>query len=131
MLSQSRLQTIVWTADIQAATVFYRDVLQLEKKEVSDGAVVFDVGGSELRVSPVPSTRPSEHTVFGFAVGDVDQAVRHLGKRGVEFVRFANFPQDDLGILLTPDGSRVAWFRDPDGNLISVVQFAAENRSGR
>ncbi len=123
MLSNSRLQTIVWTADIGQATVFYRDVLGLTVRETSDGAVVFDVGGADLRVSPVPSTRPSEHTVLGFAVQDLGSEIAWLRQKGVNPERFEQLPQDDQGVLISPDGAHVAWFRDPDGNLLSVVQF--------
>jgi catechol 2,3-dioxygenase-like lactoylglutathione lyase family enzyme len=124
MLANSRLQTIILSSRLPEAAVFYRDTLGLTLREVSDGALVFDVGGSELRVSPVPSTSPSEHTVAGFAVDDVDATVAQLAQQGIEFERFPGFSHDANGILTTPDNSRVAWFRDPDGNLLSVVQFS-------
>lgn len=95
-------------------------------KARSDGAVVFDVDGTDLRVSPVTSTRPSEHTVLGFAVPDVDKVVDFLHNMGVAFERFEHLPHEANGVLVTPEGSRVAWFRDPDGNLLSVVQFAID-----
>jgi catechol 2,3-dioxygenase-like lactoylglutathione lyase family enzyme len=123
MFSKSRLQTIVLTSAIEESEAFYRDVLGLVTKEKSDGAVVFDVDGAELRVSPVPSTAPTEHTVLGFAVEDVQKAVALLQTRGVALERFGHLNQDANGVFVTPDGSRVAWFRDPDGNLLSVVQF--------
>ena len=131
MLSSAKLQTIILTSRIERAIRFYRDVLDLKLKEESDGALVFDVGGGDLRVAPVPSTEPAEHTTVGFAVDDVDDAVSKLRAKGVELERFAGLPHDDTGALDTPDGSRVAWFRDPDGNLLSVVQFRAiPNRDG-
>lgn len=123
MLSNSRLQTIVWTSHLDKAEKFYKDLLGLSMKGKSDGALVFDVDGSDLRISPVPSTTPTEHTVLGFSVPDVTSVVTTLSDRGVEFVRFDGFPHGPDGILTTPDGSKVAWFRDPDGNLLSVVQF--------
>lgn len=123
MLSNSKLQTIVWTSRISVAEAFYRDVLGLVVKARSDGAVVFDVNGADLRVSPVTSTWPSEHTVLGFAVPDVDKEVDLLKNLGVAFERFEHFPHEANGVLVTPEGSRVAWFRDPDGNLLSIVQF--------
>ena len=122
MLANSKLQTIVWTSRIAEAERFYRDVLGLPLRTRSDGALVFNVGGGSLRVSPVPSTAPSEHTVLGFAVDDADAVVANLSARGVTFERFEGLPQDSNGILTTPDGARVAWFRDPDGNLVSIVQ---------
>jgi len=123
MLSKSKLQSIIWTSRLSEAEVFYRDVLGLELKGQSDGALVFDVSGGDLRVSPVPSTTPTEHTVLGFAVADVDAAIAALTAKGMAFERFDTLPQEANGALTTPDGSRVAWFRDPDGNLLSVVQF--------
>ena len=124
MLASSSLQTIVWTSRIPEAEKFYGDVLGLPLKGKSHGALVFEVGGSDLRVSPVPSTQPSAHTVLGFAVPDVRTIVESLTARGIRFERIAGFPHDSMGILTTPDGSRVAWFRDPDGNLLSIVQYA-------
>ncbi len=127
MLSQSKLQSIIWTSRIDQAEMFYREVLGLSLQTKSDGALVFDVGGGDLRVSPVPSTVPSEHTVLGFSVSDLDSVVEFLSEREVVFERFDGFPHNENGILTTPDGSRVAWFRDPDGNLLSVVEYPSQN----
>ena len=126
MLSKAKLQPIVWTSRISVAEDFYRDVLGLVVKARSDGAVIFDVDGADLRVSPIPSTTPSEHTVLGFAVPDVDSVVESLHNMGVKLERFEQFPLEADGVFVTPEGSRVAWFRDPDGNLLSVVQFAID-----
>ena len=123
MLSNSKLQSIVWTSRIAEAETFYRDILGLKLRTKSDGALVFGVGGGDLRVSPVPSTARSAHTVLGFSVDDVDSVIALLGARDVVFERFDGFPHDENGAVMTPDGARVAWFRDPDGNLLSVVQF--------
>lgn len=123
MLSTSRLQSIIWTSRIDEARDFYEGVLGLALKAVSDGALVFDVSGSDLRVSPVPSTQPSQHTVMGFAVPDVDSEVAALGERGVVFERFAGLEHEVNAVVVTPGEARVAWFRDPDGNILSVVQF--------
>jgi hypothetical protein len=92
----------------------------------SHGALVFDVGGSQLRFSPVPSTQPSLHTVVGFAGQDVGTVVDTLIARGDAMERFPGFPHDESGMFVTPDGARVAWFRDPDGNLLSVVRYVRE-----
>lgn len=123
MLADSKLQSIIWSARITEAEVFYRDVLGLPLQSRSDGALVFDVGGSDLRVSPVPSTTPSAHTVLGFSVNDLDAVIAMLRARGVVFEQFDGFRHDANGAVTTPDGARVAWFRDPDENLLSVVQF--------
>lgn len=123
MLAAARLQTLVWTSRIEEATRFYSDVLGLSYKGSVHGASVYEVGGGVLRVAPVPSTMPSEHTVAGFAVDDVYAVVAGLKARGVVFERIAGIPHNEHGVFKLPDGTRVAWFRDPDGNLLSVVQY--------
>lgn len=125
MLTHSKLQSIIWTSRVAEAEKFYRDVLGLRLRTKSDGALVFDVAGSDLRVSPIPATTRGEHTVMGFAVPDLDGAMAGLGARGVVFERFDGLPHDDKGVVISPDGARVAWFRDPDGNILSVVQLPA------
>ena len=125
MLTNSKLQSIIWTSRIAEAEPFYRDVLGLPLRTKSDGALVFDVGGSDLRVAPVPSTTRGKHTVMGFAVRDVDAAIAALRARGVVFERFPGFPHAENGTVISPGGAKVAWFRDPDGNILSVVEFPA------
>jgi catechol 2,3-dioxygenase-like lactoylglutathione lyase family enzyme len=124
MLASSRLQTIVCTSRIALAEKFYGAVLGLPLKGTAHGALVYDVGGSDLRISPVPSTQASAHTVLGFAVPDIGTTIEDLRSRGVSLEKFAGFPQDPAGILTMPDGAKVAWFKDPDGNLLSLVQHA-------
>lgn len=124
MLRDSKLQAIVCTEDIGRAEDFFSNVLGLELVGRSHGALVYSVGGTDLRVSPVPETSPSEHTIVGFAVDDLDEVVRVLVAKGIVTERFANFSQDPRGVLEIPGGDRVAWFRDPDGNLFSIVEYA-------
>jgi catechol 2,3-dioxygenase-like lactoylglutathione lyase family enzyme len=124
VLASSKLQTLICTSRLAAAERFYSDVLGLTLTGRSHGALVYDVGGGELRVSPVPSTEPSLHTVVGFAVADLAAVTAALGARGVVWQRFPGLPQDAAGVLCTPEGARVAWLRDPDGNLLSIVQYA-------
>lgn len=124
MLASSTLQTIVLTSRIAEAEKFYSGVLGLPLNDKSHGALVYDVGGSDLRVSPVPETRPSAHTVLGFAVPNLRAIVELLKQRGVGLERIAGLTHDSTGILTTPEGAKVAWFRDPDGNLLSVMQYA-------
>jgi catechol 2,3-dioxygenase-like lactoylglutathione lyase family enzyme len=125
MLADADLQTIVWTSRMEAAKHFYGEALGLPFKGESHGAAIFGVGGRELRVSPVPSTAPSAHTVLGFAVADARAVVAALTAKGVAIERFPGFPHDAEGLIATPEGAEAAWFRDPDGNLLSVVQYGA------
>jgi predicted enzyme related to lactoylglutathione lyase len=124
MLQHARLQTLIWSADVARAKRFYEEVLRLNFTHYSHGAAVFDVAGCELRISPVPSTRPSEHTVLGFAVDDLASTAFALVTSGVVTERFAGFAHDPDGVWTAPDGTQVLWFRDPDGNLLSAVQYA-------
>jgi catechol 2,3-dioxygenase-like lactoylglutathione lyase family enzyme len=94
----------------------------LELAEQDDFACVFDANGTELRVTLVPEKADAGYTVLGWAVDDIDNEVRLLGEQGVEFLRFEGMEQDGFGIWRAPNGTRVAWFRDPDGNTLSLSQ---------
>ena len=124
MLTSARLQPLVWTSRMDEARRFYEEVLGLRFTHHSHGACVFAVSGGELRLSPVPSTEPSAHTVLGFAVPDADAVAGALKAAGVAAERFEGFQHDANGVWQAPDGTRVVWFRDPDGNLLSAVQYA-------
>jgi catechol 2,3-dioxygenase-like lactoylglutathione lyase family enzyme len=124
MLSSSKLQAIIWTCRMNEASHVYSDVLGLRFKSSSHGALVYGVGGGDLRVSPVPTTEPSPHTVLEFAVTKFTVIASMLEARGVHFERFPGLPHDVSGIVVTLNGAKVAWFRDPDGNLLSLVQHS-------
>jgi catechol 2,3-dioxygenase-like lactoylglutathione lyase family enzyme len=124
MLASSKLQTIVWTSRLLEAEEFYSHRLGLTLKGRSDGALVYDVNGGDLRVSPIPRTEPTAHTVLGFAVPDLNATIDTLSERGLKWERFPGMPHDATGVLRTPDGAKVVWFRDPDGNLLSIVEYA-------
>jgi catechol 2,3-dioxygenase-like lactoylglutathione lyase family enzyme len=126
MFAQSRLQAIVLTSRLEQAERFYRELLGLRVKRQSQAGVTFDVGGSDLLLGRVGSTKPSEHTIVGFAVPNLDAALAWLTSRGLSCVRFAGFPHAADGSVIAPDGARVVWIRDPDGNLLSVVEFASQ-----
>jgi catechol 2,3-dioxygenase-like lactoylglutathione lyase family enzyme len=123
MFANARLQTLVCSTDPPRSERFYSDVLGLPLVERARGALVYHVSGQPLRVSPVPSLVPSAHTVLGFAVQDLGKAIARLVTRGVSLERFHQLPHDADGVVSLPDGTRVAWFRDPDGNLLSAVQY--------
>ena len=122
ILGAAKPAVIICTRDRARAAIFYRDTLGLKLKSEDDYAVVFDVGGIDLRVSTVPDFTPHEHTVLGFRVPDVTTIVKALRERGVTLNTYKRFKQDDLGILSLPNlALRVAWFNDPDGNVLSVT----------
>lgn len=124
MLSHSRLQAIILTARPAEAERFYSGVLGLRLRRYSNGNLIYDVGGSDLTLGRVPSFQPSDHTVMGFAVDDLDSVMTELRKRGITWARFDGVAHDERGVLRTSDGDQVAWFRDPEGNILSIVQFS-------
>jgi catechol 2,3-dioxygenase-like lactoylglutathione lyase family enzyme len=122
ILQAAKPVAIICTRDRARAAAFYRDTLGLRMKLEDDYAVVFDVGGIDLRVSTVPDFTPHEHTVLGFSVSDVTAAVKAPREKGVTCNIYKGFNQDDPGIFSLPDSPlRVAWFNDPDGNVLSVT----------
>lgn len=86
-------------------------------------ALVFDANGVMLRVSKTQSLDPAPHTVLGWSVGDIQATVAALARKGVAFERYDVLTQDAAGVWTSPGGVRVAWFKDPDGNLLSLTQF--------
>ena len=112
--------TFLPTTDGDAARAFYEGVLGLTFVEDQGFALVFDLGGTPLRITRVESFTPQPFTVLGWAVDDLEGTIRGLTDRGVQFERFAQLEQDDLGIWTSPGGTRVAWCRDPDGNTIGL-----------
>lgn len=124
MLAQANVVSIVGTMRADAARAFYQDVLGLKFVKDDGFAFLFDIGGRELRVSRVPAVVPSTYAVLGFQVADIAAAVDGLAAKGVKFERFGFFQQDARGVWKAPDGAQVAWFRDPDMNMLSVVQPA-------
>ena len=123
-LASSSLVAFVGVCDPDRAKRFYRDTLGLRLvSEELPFALVFDVQGTMLRVTVVPEVKPAKFTVLGWKVPDIQATVSSLDKEGVEFQRYAGLQQDGLGIWTSPNGARVAWFHDPDGNILSVTQL--------
>ena len=122
MLDASRLACFVATADADRARAFYRDALGLALVEDNGFALLFDANGTQLRIQRVAEVAPHPYTALGWEVDDVAASVRALAARGVAMARFPGLPQDADGVWNAPDGTRVAWFHDPDGNTLSLHQ---------
>ncbi|HEV1286576.1 MAG TPA: VOC family protein [Bryobacteraceae bacterium] len=120
MLSTEKLVAFVSTTNADRARAFYRDKLGLRLVSEDNFALVFDSGGAPLRVSLAQEVIPAKYTVLGWDVKDLRAAVLNLKKAGIACEIFGFFKQDDLGIWTAPNGDQVAWFKDPDGNLLSV-----------
>ncbi len=116
------------TANAEAARSFYEQIVGLRFESDDDFALVFRVGpgkGTMLRIVRTPNFTPAPYTIFGWQVDDIHKAVTDLTSKKVEFLRFSFFKQDDLGIWRAPGRGSVAWFKDPDGNTLSLSQHPA------
>jgi catechol 2,3-dioxygenase-like lactoylglutathione lyase family enzyme len=123
MLDRETLVAFGATTDAARAARFYRDVLGLRVRSDDAFALVLDANGTELRLQKVESFSPQRFTVLGWQVRDLDATLAALAARGVSGERYAGLDQDDRGVWRAPSGARIAWFKDPDGNLLSVAQY--------
>jgi catechol 2,3-dioxygenase-like lactoylglutathione lyase family enzyme len=123
MLRGSRIVAFVPTTDPVKARAFYEGTLGLRFVSEDQFALVFDVEGIMLRLTTVPQFKPASFTILGWEVQDIEDAVLKLHENGVRFENYGLPDQSDRGIWAAPSGAKVAWFKDPDGNVLSVTQF--------
>lgn len=124
MLVDCDVVSLIPILDGDRARVFYEETLGLRFIADDGFAVAFEVNGRMLRLTRTPELRPQPFSIIAWRVPDIAATVRALSERGIAFVRYPHFDQDELGIWTAPDGSaKVAWFEDPDGNLLSLVDF--------
>lgn len=122
MVPGARLVAFIASTDLDRAAAFYVDCLRLSLVERTPFALVLDGGGAQLRVALVEEKAPAPYTVLGWSVDDLDAAVEQLRARGVGFTRYPGMDQDQHDAWTAPGGSRVAWFTDPDGNVLSLQE---------
>jgi predicted enzyme related to lactoylglutathione lyase len=122
-LGSSDLIAFVPTKDMSKARPFYERVLGLPLEGESPVACAFRANGVLLRLIVVEQLTPFPFTLLGWTVADISATVAGLTARGVAFERFDGVEQDELGVWRSPGGARVAWFKDPDGNTLSLTQF--------
>jgi catechol 2,3-dioxygenase-like lactoylglutathione lyase family enzyme len=123
VLETSEAVAFLPSEDLARSEQFFAGTLNLAVVSRSPFACVFQVGGTTLRVTKVDELRPQPFTVFGWLVADVRGVIRQLRTRGTDLVRYEGLDQDDDRIWTTPGGDLVAWFQDPDGNLLSMTQL--------
>jgi catechol 2,3-dioxygenase-like lactoylglutathione lyase family enzyme len=123
MLESSAVIAFTGTTDLRRARVFYERTLGLPVIEQNDFACVFDANGTMLRVTAVAEVARAGYTVLGWQVPDIAALMRGLAARGIVFMRYDGMDQDRNGVWTTPGGDKVAWFADPDGNVLSLTQF--------
>lgn len=120
MLATSKLMGFVPTKDSKKAREFYEGKLGFQFVSDDDFALVVKAGDTMIRVSKARDFTPAPYTVLGWEVKDIEAIVRWLKGRGVAFEKYLFVQDQDLGIWTAPSGDRVAWFKDPDGNVLGV-----------
>ena len=124
ILANCDVMAFVATTQAERARAFYCDVLGLSFEEDSPFALVVRAANATVRIQKVQSFEPLPFTSLGWTVKDIKATVKQLNESGVKCERFAGMDQDDLGIWASPSGALVCWFKDPDGNVLSLTQFA-------
>jgi catechol 2,3-dioxygenase-like lactoylglutathione lyase family enzyme len=122
MLGSINIVAFVPTKDFEKAKAFYVGILGLGFVKEDGFALVLDANGIMVRVAKVPEFKPAQFTILGWQVSDIEKMVTVLQTKGVVFERFGFFEQDPSGIWTAPTGDKVAWFKDPDANILSVSQ---------
>ncbi len=120
MLAHAKQVAFVGVSDLDSAERFYGGVLGLALLDARPYALVHDTPANQLRITLVAEVRAAPYTVLGWNVSDLDGEIDRLVAAGVSFNRYDGMAQDARGIWTTPDGARIAWFHDPDGNTLSL-----------
>jgi catechol 2,3-dioxygenase-like lactoylglutathione lyase family enzyme len=123
ILGSQKLVAFLATRDPSRAKEFYRDTLGLPVVSEDEFALVFDAAGTMLRVTRVQELAGAKYTVLGWQVRDIVQTAKDLRRAHITLERYPGMQQDEFGIWNSPSGARVAWFKDPDGNTLSITQF--------
>jgi len=126
MLDDARITAFVATAHPDRARIFYQQVLGLTLRNEDEFALSFDANGTELRIQKVEGVQPAGYTALGWNVSDIQRAVAGMVRRGVAFEVYPFLQQDPQGIWTAPSGAQIAWFKDPDGNLLSIAEYAVD-----
>ncbi|HET9201042.1 MAG TPA: VOC family protein [Dehalococcoidia bacterium] len=121
-LADMEVNAFAATARPEEALRFYRDVLGLPLEADEPYALVFDCAGTQLRISKVQEVHAAPYTVLGWRVDDIVAGMAALASKGVTFERYEGMEQDENGVWTVPGGAMIAWFKDPDGNTLSLTQ---------
>ncbi len=122
MLGSTNIVAFVPIKDAEKARAFYESVLGLHFLKDDEFALVFEANGIMIRAAKMKEFTPAQFTILGWQVSGIENIVRTLQSKGVHFEIFGFFKQDELGIWTAPTGDKGAWFKDPDGNMISVSE---------
>lgn len=122
MLDSGKMVGFIPTTDYDKARAFYEGKLGFEFVSLDQYALVMGVGGHMVRIAKVPNFKPLQGTILGWQVRNIEAVAQWLNDRGVPPEKYPFVQDQKLGIWTTPDGSKVAWFKDPDGNILSVSE---------
>jgi catechol 2,3-dioxygenase-like lactoylglutathione lyase family enzyme len=125
MLASGKMVGFVPTKDYDKARAFYEGKLEFEFVSLDQYALVMSVGGHRIRIAKVPNFTPLQGTILGWEVKNIETVVIWLRDRGVPSEKYPFVQDRELGIWTTPNGDKVAWFKDPDGNVLSVSQHSS------
>jgi len=124
MFNDFELVAFAPTTQPEKAKTFYGETLGLKLEDDNPFAIVFRAGRTMLRIQKVKEFSPFPFTLLGWKVSDIKSIAQQLKDRGVALERFDGVEQDSLGIWLSPGGSKLGWFKDPDGNILSLTEFS-------
>jgi extradiol dioxygenase family protein len=127
-IAKSQIMAFSASADLVRTRRFYHDVLAFDVLEENAMVIVFDISGTQLRVSKVAQPVIAPYTVLGWQVDHIVDAAARLSAKGITFEHFPGFPQDSSAIATFPNGDRVAWFKDPEGHLLSLTEFGRSKK---
>ena len=127
MLNRSDIIAFIATTQPERARKFYSEVLGLRLMEDTPYALVFDANGTMLRIQKVQALTPAGYTVLGWHVADIYETIETLLKQGVTFARYPGLSQDEQDVWTTPDGNKIAWFSDPEGNTLSLTEITKDH----
>jgi catechol 2,3-dioxygenase-like lactoylglutathione lyase family enzyme len=123
MVGTSKLMAFAPARDLERAKIFYKNVLGLRFVRQDDFAIVLNACGTMVRVAKIREFEPASYTILGWQISNIERMVEKLQARGVRFERYEFMKQDQHGIWTSPSKAKIAWFRDPDGNVLSLTEF--------
>ena len=126
MLASGKMVGFIPTKDYAKARAFYEGKLGFEFVSLDQYALVMNAGGLMIRIAKVPNFTPLQGTILGWQVENIQSVATWLRDRGVPLEKYPFVQDRELGIWTTPNGDRVAWFKDPDGNILSISQHLSE-----
>jgi catechol 2,3-dioxygenase-like lactoylglutathione lyase family enzyme len=122
MLASGKMVGFIPTMDYDKARAFYEGKLGFDFVSLDQYALVMSVGGHKIRIAKPPNFTPLQATILGWEVADIVAVAKRLTDRGVTLEKYPWVRDRELGIWTTPNGDKVAWFKDPDGNILSIAQ---------